>query len=126
MNHFTLIVFLSLMCAVPTVQSANDDESAVQEVANAFASTTLLGSGGNHYVTSITILSDDTALAIIGESSGEEDDPNAYKVKLQKNEERWEITSYEYIFVPTGKKVIETMDPPFPAPYWDKLIKETG
>jgi hypothetical protein len=127
MNRFILTAFISLLCIASTAQSAPDDESAVREIANAFAATTLLGSGSNHYVTSVDMLSEDTALAVIGENDGEgSDDPNAYKVTLEKNGEQWGITSYEYIFQPTGKKVIETMDPPFPAPYWDKLMNESG
>ncbi len=82
----------------------------------------LLGSGSHHYITSVVILADDSALAVIGE----DDDPNAYKVHVLKNQKQWKITAYEYTFEPTGKVVIETMKPPFPAPYWDKLIKETG
>lgn len=121
-RFFSVTAFIFLLCVIASVHAASDDEQAVLQVAKALAATTLLGSGSHHYVTSIVMLAGDSALAVIGE----DDDTNAYKVHVQKNQKQWKITAYEYTFEPTGKVVIEIMKPPFPAPYWDKLIKETG
>lgn len=128
MNSFKLTVMLFMLGIMLSVQFAKaesvTDETALNAVATAFAASHLLGTGGDQYVSSVSVLSDDTGMAIIGATDGDGDDPNAYKAYFEKISEDWKLIRYEYIFRPTGEKVIETMNPPFPAPYWDKLISQ--
>jgi hypothetical protein len=99
-------------------------ETAVKKIAKAFAASSILGTGGHQYLTSVTILADEKAIAIIGQNDGYGNDRNAYHVNIQAIKGKWKITSIEYIFTPTGEKKVEAIVPPYPDPYWDKLLKE--
>lgn len=56
------------------------NKTAVKKIASAFAASTILGTGGHQYLTSVTILSDEKAIAIIGQNDGYGNDRNAYQV----------------------------------------------
>ena len=99
-------------------------EDAVRKLVKSFAASSILGTGGHQYLTSVTILSDEKAIAIIGQNDGYGNDRNAYQANIQAIKGKWKITSIEYIFKPTGEKKVESIVPPYPDPYWDKLLKE--
>ena len=93
---------------------------AARKVARSFAASHLLGTGSDQYVTDVELVSSTEAKAIIGQ----DDDKNAYAVKLKKRSKSWKIVSYEYIFIPTGKTQIDTLTPPFPDPIWTRIIRQ--
>ena len=109
--------------------SSNDSVSEVQAVrviADSLAQhTEILGSVGERYVTDVVVLGPSEAKAIIGqrdwESGIEQDDSRAYTLHLQRRVGRWAVISFDYIEESTGKKQIDTLDPPYPAPIWDSL-----
>ena len=93
---------------------------SARKVARSFAASHILGTGGDQYVTDVYLVSSTEAKAIIGQ----DDDKNAYTVKLKKQSKSWKIVSYEYIFIPTGKAQIDTLTPPFPDPIWTNIIRQ--
>lgn len=130
MKRFELAVALLLVGVLPCAQAAaaateaSQNQIAVKKVAAAFATSHILGSGAEQYLTSVSVLSDTGAVAIIGQNDADTDDPNAYRANLKKSKGQWRIISYEFIFIPTEKRIVEKISPPFPSPYWTKIIKE--
>jgi hypothetical protein len=106
-----------------TVSAAASTEKlpkGLEAVVKQFAGSYILGTGASHFVTSIRTDDDDHAVAIVGENSDGEHDPNAYTVHVKRIRNKWKIVRYEYVFKPTGKKTSQDQTPPFPYPNWQK------
>ena len=99
---------------------------AARSVAETYAESHILGTGGDQYIVSIHLVSATEIRVILGERDGEDDNKNAYTLNLRKGKKGWKIFSVEYIFIPTGKKQIDTLSPPFPYPHWRRDLKGTG
>ncbi|TAN48501.1 MAG: hypothetical protein EPN21_14700 [Methylococcaceae bacterium] len=128
MKRYILPVKFLMVFAVPSLvfaaPDAAQDKADVAAVAAAFAASHLLGSGADQYVTSVSVLSGATAQAVIGEKDEERDDPQAYQADLQKRKGKWLVVAYQFVYKPTGKKTLEKLTPPYPAPHWDKVVGE--
>jgi hypothetical protein len=100
--------------------------SAARSIAQTYAESHILGTGGDQYVVSIHLVNAMEIRVILSERDGEDDNKNAYTLNLKKGKKGWKIFSVEYIFIPTGKKQIDTLSPPFPYPHWQRDLKGTG
>lgn len=99
---------------------------AARKVAELYAASHILGTGGDQYVVTIHLVSATEIRVILGERDGEDDNKNAYTLNMRKEIKGWKIVSVGYIFIPTGKKQIDTLSPPFPYPHWRRDLKGTG
>lgn len=86
----------------------------------------LLGTGCDHFLTSYTRLSADMAIVITGTSEQTDVDSLSYRIYLGKRNDAWRIISYEYVMEPTGQRMFERLTIPFPDPYWDSVMKNSG
>jgi hypothetical protein len=90
----------------------------LESVVRLFAGSHILGTGASHFVTSIHPVDENNAVAMVGETSSDGRDPNAYTVYAKRINQRWKIVRYEFVFTPTGKKISKDQIPPFPYPNW--------
>lgn len=94
--------------------------SSLESVVKLFAGSHLLGTGASQFVTSIRVVDDNHAVAIIGETSHSGRHPNAYTVHAKKIRQMWKIVRYEFVYEQTGEKASQEQTPPFPYPHWQK------
>jgi hypothetical protein len=110
---------------VMRIDSAKEIRAA-RSVAETYAESRILGTGADQYVASIHLVNATEIRVILGERDGDEDNKNAYTLNLRKAKKGWKIFSVEYIFIPTGKKQIDTLSTSFPYPHWRRDLKGTG
>lgn len=121
-RHLAFFAVVAAFCAgchaAPTLTelSQKNLEANVQ----LFAKSYYLGTGAGHFVTSITPIDTETALAVVGEVGDFGRDPNAYTVHLKRMEQKWRVIRIEFVYKPTGKKTSQEVQPPFPYPGWRK------
>jgi hypothetical protein len=122
--RFFLVTLIAIACGW---SNSAQSQAAIQTlpkgleaVVKLFAGSHILGTGASHFVTSVRVIDDNNAVAIVGEGSGDRRNPNAYTVHAKRINQKWKIVRYEFVFEPTGKKVSKDQTPPFPYPNWRK------
>ncbi|WP_431096256.1 hypothetical protein [Polaromonas aquatica] len=85
-----------------------------------FAKSYYLGTGASHFVTSVSPVDTENAVAVIGEAGDLGRDSNAYTVYLKLIQQKWRVVRIEFVYRPTGKKTSQEVLPPFPYPGWRK------
>ncbi len=116
------VLFLhgSTVSALSDERASTQNKIAVKKIAEDFARSGILGTGGRQYLTSVSVHSNEKAIAIIGEEDDSGTNRAAYQANFKKIKGQWKIISIEFVFQPTGKKKVEAVTPPFPDPYWEK------
>ena len=122
--RFFLVTLMTLACGWSNSAQSQAATQALpkglEAVVKLFAGSYILGTGASHFVTSVRVIDDNNAVAIVGEALGDRRNPNAYTVHAKRINQKWKIVRYEFVFEPTGKKVSEDQTPPFPYPNWRK------
>jgi hypothetical protein len=122
--RFFFVTFVAIACGwgsnVHSHSSIQKLPKGLEAVVKQFADSYILGTGASHFVTSIRAVDDNNAVAIVGETSDDGRDPNAYTVHAKRIKQKWKIVRYEFVFKPTGKKMSKDQTPPFPYPNWQK------
>jgi hypothetical protein len=122
--RFFLATFVAIACgwgsSAHSQASIQKLPKGLETVVKQFAGSYILGTGASHFVTSICAVDDNNAVAIVGETSDDGRDPNAYTVHVKRISQKWKIVRYEFVFKPTGKKMSQDQTPPFPYPNWQK------
>ncbi|WP_457280769.1 hypothetical protein [Polaromonas sp. P5_D5] len=85
-----------------------------------FAKSYYLGTGAGHFVTSVSPVDTENAVAVVGEVGDFGRDPNAYTVYLKLIQQKWRVVRIEFVYRDTGKKTSQQVLPPFPYPGWRK------
>jgi len=122
--RFLLVIVTGIACGwsgvAHTQSSMQVLPKGLEAVVKQFAGSYILGTGASHFVTSIRAIDDNSAIAIVGETSDEGRDPTAYVVHAKRIDKKWKIVKYEFVFRPTGRRMVRDQTPPFPYPNWQK------
>lgn len=122
--RFFLGAFVAIACgwgnSAYAQASAQSPPKSLESVVKLFAGSYILGTGASHFVTSIRVVDDNNAVAIVGQTSEDGRDPNAYTVYAKRIKQKWKVVRYEFLFKPTGKKMSEDQTPPFPYANWQQ------
>lgn len=128
MKRLPIVIRLLLACcmAITCARVGNSNAQTqvlpkgLDSVVRQFAGSYILGTGESRYITSIRAIDAHNAVAVVGSTSADGRDPEAYTVYAKRIDGKWKIVRYEFVFKPTGKRTSEDQIPPFPYPKWQK------
>jgi hypothetical protein len=123
-KRLLLACCVAITCAWAGNANAQNSTPALpkglESVVRQFAGSYILGTGESHFITTIRAIDTDNAVAVVGSTSDDGRNPEAYTVYAKRIGGKWKITRYEFVFKPTGKRTSKDQIPPFPYPNWQK------
>lgn len=119
-----LAILMGAVALGPCYAGGESATESAHSVAEAFATSPWLGSGEIRRVAKV-VVEGSTATATIDTQDDLGYHPKAYTARLWVIGGRWRVVSVEYVFLPTGEFMKQSVDPPFPHPKWDKVFRES-